>query len=110
MLATLPCHQHNGAGTMLLRAVLSEADDAGQEVYIEATDTAKPLYEKHGFEAVNEIRFNPVAYGVHDLGPERQTIMVRGALGKNGQRRAVRAWDHAVAQASADLQRATGAM
>jgi N-acetylglutamate synthase-like GNAT family acetyltransferase len=40
MLATEPKHQHNGAGTMLLEEILAEADDAGVEVYLEATDTA----------------------------------------------------------------------
>ncbi|KAK5123373.1 hypothetical protein LTR85_002805 [Meristemomyces frigidus] len=101
MLATQPCHQHNGAGTMLLNAILEDADDAGLEVYLEATDTAIPLYEKHGFVAVNEIRFDPSEYGVLGIGRERQTVMVRGALDEHGQRRKVRAWEVAVAQIKA---------
>ncbi|EMC94712.1 hypothetical protein BAUCODRAFT_149820 [Baudoinia panamericana UAMH 10762] len=104
MLATEPCYQHNGAGTMLLKTMLSEADDAGIEVYLEGTDTAKALYEKHGFVAVNEIRFDPAEYGQHDIGKERQTIMVRGALAKNGARRDVRAWSLAAAQAQAECK------
>lgn len=88
---------------MLLNAVLGEADDAGLEVYLEATDTAKPLYQKHGFVAVNEVRFNPADYGVLDIGRERQTVMVRGMLDKDGQRREVRPWEMAVAQAKAAL-------
>lgn len=96
MLATQPQHQHHGAGTMLLDVILAEADDAGVEVYLEATDTAKPLYEKHGFVAVKELRFNPAEYGVVGLGIERQTIMVRGAMGGDGARRPVRTWDEAV--------------
>lgn len=103
MLATRPSHQHNGAGTMLLHAILAEADAAGVEVYLEGTDTAKPMYEKNGFVAVDELRFDPAEYGMHGLGRERQTVMVRGALGKDGHRRGVRSWDAAVAQARAEL-------
>ena len=105
MLATEPKYQHNGAGTMLLEEILREADNAGLEVYLEATDTAKPLYEKHGFEEITELRFEPSEYGVKGLGIERQTVMVRGALGRHGERMAVRSWDVAVAHAKADLQR-----
>ncbi|KAI7545748.1 hypothetical protein KC331_g6034 [Hortaea werneckii] len=96
MLATLPCHQHKGAGTMLLNAICNDADEAGLEVYLEATDTAKPLYLKHGFVAVNEIRFDPARYGCFEIGKERQTIMVRGAVDGNGKRKCVRPWDGAV--------------
>lgn len=106
MLATQPCHQHEGAGTMLLDTILREADDLGVEVYLEGTDTAKPLYEKHGFVAVNEVRFDPAQYGVYDIGRERQTVMVRGALGKDGARRKVRSWEVAVAQGRAGVQSA----
>ena len=98
MLATEPQYQHNGAGTMLLEEILAEADDAGVEVYLEATDTAKPLYEKHGFESITELRFDPTEYGVKGLGRERQTVMVRGALGRNGDRQPVRSWDAVAAE------------
>lgn len=96
MLATAPAHQHKGAGTMLLLEVLAEADDAGVECYLEATDTAKPLYERHGFEAITELRFEPSSYGVKGLGRERQTVMVRGALGRDGVRSRVKRWDEVV--------------
>ncbi|KAK4555033.1 hypothetical protein LTR86_007799 [Recurvomyces mirabilis] len=101
MLATQPCHQHEGAGTMLLNTILTEADKNGLEVYLEGTDTAKPLYEKHNFHAVNEIRFDPATYGVRNIGKERQTIMVRAALGADGVRDEVRAWSVAVAEVRA---------
>lgn len=100
MLATLPDFQHNGAGTLLLKSILDQADAAGLEVYLEATDTAAPLYVKHGFIAVNEICFDPSAYGVEGVGTERQTVMVRSALGTDGQRGQVRPWKEAVRQTS----------
>ena len=96
MLATQPFHQHKGAGTMLLEDILGDADDAGIECYLEATDTAKPLYERHGFVTIREIRFDPASYGVQGYPIERQTIMVRGALGPDGRRQPVRSWEQAV--------------
>ena len=79
MLATAPEHQHNGAGTMLLKAVLAEADEIGVPVYLEGTDTAKAFYKKHGFETVTDLNFDPSDYGVEGLGTEHQTAMVRAA-------------------------------
>ncbi|KAK5130788.1 hypothetical protein LTR08_001678 [Meristemomyces frigidus] len=103
MLATEPCHQCNGAGILLLNAMLAEADDAGLMVYLEATDTAKPMYEKHGFVSITELRFDPASYGICGLGLERQTVMVRGALGKCGERSKVKTWEATVAQAKAEI-------
>ena len=100
MLATAPLHQHHGAGTLLLRRILAAADAAGVEVYLEATDSAKRLYERHGFEEVTELRFDPAAYGVKGLGVERQTVMVRAAL---GSAEGVRSWDDAAAETRALL-------
>ena len=90
MLATEPKYQHNGAGSMLLKEILAEADNACSEVYLEATGAAKSFYEKHGFEAVTEFSFDPSEYGVRGLGVERQTVMVKGALGPSAERKAVR--------------------
>ena len=110
MLATQPCHQHEGAGSMLLDAVLTEADNLGIEVYLEGTDTARPLYEKFGFVAVKEIRFNPADYGLRDVPRERQTVMVRGALDVGGVRQPVDDWEATVAQAEADVLGAQAAL
>lgn len=81
---------------MLLEDILAEADEANVECYLEATDTAKPLYERHGFVTVNELRFDPTAYGVYGYSVERQTIMVRGAMAANGKRQEVRSWENVV--------------
>lgn len=110
MLATQPTYQHHGAGTMLLEDILTEADEAGVECYLEATDTAKPLYEKHGFEMVNELRFDPSAYGVCGFSVERQTIMVRGALNRvSGQRKQVRSWAEATGGPGSPTSESDGA-
>jgi ribosomal protein S18 acetylase RimI-like enzyme len=93
MLATQPCFQRVGAGTLLLELILAEADQAGIECYLEATNTAKPLYERHGFVEVNVIRFDPASYGIQGYSVEVQTIMVRPALDEFGRRKEVRTWD-----------------
>jgi GNAT superfamily N-acetyltransferase len=93
MLATQPCFQRVGAGTLLLELILAEADQTGVECYLEATGTAKPLYERHGFVEVNVIRFDPASYGIHGYNVEVQTIMVRPALDESGRRKQVRTWD-----------------
>ncbi|KAM3415767.1 hypothetical protein BST61_g9278 [Cercospora zeina] len=96
MLATLCAYQHRGAGRMLLDAILREADDAGIECYLEATGTAKPLYERRGFQTVNVLEFDPSHYGVDGFRVERQTIMVRGAWDSTTkQRKPVRSWHEA---------------
>lgn len=95
MLATHPDFQHQGAASKLMDELMAEADGLGVEVYCEATKTGRPLYEKYGFVAVKNLDFATAEYGV-DLGIEQQTVMVRGALGKDGTRARVRQWDEAV--------------
>jgi hypothetical protein len=85
---------------MLLKSILAEADEAGVECYLEATDTARPLYEKHGFVMVNEMRFDPAEFGLSGFAIERQTIMVRGAVGADGYRKPVRSWNEVVGSTS----------
>ena len=90
MLATHPSHQHRGAATSLMSELIAEADALGLEIYCEATRTGKPMYEKYGFVPVYTLSFDPAEYGVTGLGVEVQTVMVRGALGKDGVRARVR--------------------
>ena len=93
---------------MLLEEILAEADDAEVEVYLEATDTAKPLYEKHGFEEVTELCFDPSRYGVKGLGIERQMVMVRGALQRGGKRESMRSWEEARASTMMQMKACEG--
>ena len=46
MLATHPSHQHRGAATSLRTELVEEADALGLEIYCEATNTGRPMYEK----------------------------------------------------------------
>ena len=92
---------------MLMDELVAEADALGLEIYCEATKTGKAMYEKYGFVAVRTLVFDPAEYGVDDLGVETQTVMVRGALSKNGVRGVVREWDVAVAEVSAEVELAS---
>jgi GNAT superfamily N-acetyltransferase len=52
-----PARQGSGLGAMLLQASLRTCDAARQPAYLESTNPRnRPLYERHGFEAVGEIR------------------------------------------------------
>ena len=82
MLATHPSHQHRGAATSLMTELVEEADALGLEIYCEATNTGRPMYEKYGFVPVKTLRFDPAEYGVKGLGVEVQTVMVRGVAGR----------------------------
>jgi GNAT superfamily N-acetyltransferase len=51
-----PARQGRGLGAALLRAQLAVCDRAGLPAYLESTNPRnRPLYERHGFEAVAEI-------------------------------------------------------
>jgi GNAT superfamily N-acetyltransferase len=49
MLATDPAYQGKGAGSLMMKWGLNQADEKGWEAYLEASPDAVPLYEKFGF-------------------------------------------------------------
>jgi GNAT superfamily N-acetyltransferase len=52
-----PAQQGRGLGSALLRPVLRECDAADLPAYLEATSVRNlPLYKRHGFEAVGQIK------------------------------------------------------
>lgn len=62
-----PAHQGKGIGSRLLRAVLAEADQAGQAAYLEATCLRnRALYERHGFACMGDLVLpdGPTAYAM----------------------------------------------
>lgn len=64
VLATHPGHQGRGAAKLLMQWGADRADDAGVDAYLEATENAKPLYEKFGFETTQELAFDLGRHGV----------------------------------------------
>lgn len=52
-----PSRQGQGLGSALLRASLSRCDADGLPAYLESSNPInQPLYERHGFEAIGEIK------------------------------------------------------
>jgi GNAT superfamily N-acetyltransferase len=52
-----PPRQGRGLGAALLQAAVARCDAEGLPAYLESTNPRnRPLYERHGFEAVGEIR------------------------------------------------------
>lgn len=52
-----PAAQGRGLGSRLMFPILSEADAGGVAAYLEAsTPRSRLLYERHGFEVVEEMR------------------------------------------------------
>nr|PZN14377.1 MAG: GNAT family N-acetyltransferase [Pseudomonadota bacterium] len=52
-----PTWQGRGLGSALLRPILALCDATGRLAYLESTNPKnRPLYERHGFEAIGEIR------------------------------------------------------
>ncbi|HET9583943.1 MAG TPA: GNAT family N-acetyltransferase, partial [Bradyrhizobium sp.] len=52
-----PARQGNGLGAALLRSILAECDKMRLPAYLESTNPRnRPLYERHGFKEIGEIR------------------------------------------------------
>lgn len=57
MIGVDPAHQGHGIGSALLRHTLAGCDREGLPAYLESSNPANvPLYERHGFEVLGEIR------------------------------------------------------
>jgi ribosomal protein S18 acetylase RimI-like enzyme len=57
MIGVDPAHQGEGIGSALLRHALAQVDEKGLPAYLEASSPANvPLYQRHGFEVLGEIR------------------------------------------------------
>lgn len=75
LLITLPEHHRRGAGAMLLKWGLDQADKAQLPSYLEASDMGRPLYERLGYRPVKETFFDLSKYSSEGI--ERNTVMLR---------------------------------
>src|SRR5688572_22073736 len=70
-----PARQGEGHGSAMIELGLAECDRAGVSAYLEATSPRSvPLYERHGFKVIGEIRigeFPPVFPMLRAPGPHR---------------------------------------
>lgn len=63
LLAVRPGYAGKGIGTSLLRRGLQKVDELGLPAFIHSGTHAKPLYERHGFEALRDMPANALDYG-----------------------------------------------
>lgn len=64
ILATDKPHQGRGAASILLRRVIEHAAEKSVDIFLDATDAGKPLYEKFGFEIKKETKMDFGPHGV----------------------------------------------
>ncbi|KAJ4355082.1 hypothetical protein N0V95_003245 [Ascochyta clinopodiicola] len=62
-LATHPDHQGRGAGNLLLEWGIKKADNEGLVTYLDATQIARPIYEKKGFEVRRAVEWDRKKWG-----------------------------------------------
>lgn len=62
-LATHPDHQGRGAGKLLLDWGVKKADDEGLITYLDASQVARPIYERRGFEVKRAIEWDRTVWG-----------------------------------------------
>lgn len=62
-LATHPEHQGRGAGKLLLDWGVKKADGEGLVTYLDATQVAKPIYEKQGFHVKRVVEWDRKVWG-----------------------------------------------
>lgn len=73
-LAIDPTYQGKGIGKMLMQWGCEQSDRDGLPLYLEATPAGRGLYEKCGFESVEELTWPGV---MHEGESYRMAIMVR---------------------------------
>ncbi|KAK6193205.1 hypothetical protein LQW54_012699 [Pestalotiopsis sp. IQ-011] len=66
MLRTDPKHARRGAGTLLTRKVLEEAQKLGMIAYLESSEAARSLYKGQGFEEVEMHEVDLSKWGATD--------------------------------------------
>jgi hypothetical protein len=75
VLVTDPEEQRRGAGAMLLKWGLDQADRAQLPAYLESSEVGRPLYARWGFEVIKPVAFDLTKYGGE--GSDFNTIMIR---------------------------------
>lgn len=74
---TDPRHQRRGAGLLLVKRCKQDGDAMGLSVWLESSDDGHRLYERCGFEDVEELVTDLSTWGAHH--PHRSWLMVKHA-------------------------------
>ncbi|KAI4854506.1 hypothetical protein E4T44_00127 [Aureobasidium sp. EXF-8845] len=78
-LATHPAYRRRGAAHMLLEKGMQKADEAGLDMYLQASLMGAPLYKKFGFEVMSMQEIDLSQWGVDQV--ETRTYMSRMTRG-----------------------------
>ncbi len=76
MLGTLPSYQGRGAGSLIMRYGVEQADRDGRKAYLEASPSSVSLYRRFGFFEKDEVTVD-----VKGHGPYQNLCMVREPRG-----------------------------
>lgn len=78
LLGTHPKHERRGAGAMLIRWGLAQADGDQKRCYVDSSSLGYPLYKRCGFqEDVGEISVDLDQYGAEGVGVHKWVAMLR---------------------------------
>ncbi|KUI70504.1 hypothetical protein VM1G_06025 [Cytospora mali] len=75
MIVTATEYRRRGAAGMLLRWGIERADEAGVEIYLEASEAGRPFYRKSGFRELKVMEFDMSQLGYE--GVDTHTCMLR---------------------------------
>lgn len=83
ILITHPSHRHRGAGSMLVKWGIDEADQRGIISVLQASEMGLGCYLKQGFEVVKEVFMDLKPFGVDEVEVRRNMIRRPKPLGKD---------------------------
>jgi predicted N-acetyltransferase YhbS len=55
-----PSFRHQGAGSVMMKWGLEQADAKGMESFVESTEDGEKFYAAHGFETLHDFTLDPV--------------------------------------------------
>ena len=58
-----PSHQRQGIGRQLIEKFLEEVDRDGEPVFLNASSSGKPLYEKYGWKTLKVNTYDLTEFG-----------------------------------------------
>ncbi|OHE99863.1 hypothetical protein CORC01_04764 [Colletotrichum orchidophilum] len=70
-----PDHRRKGIASALVKNGLEQADAVGMKVWVMATKTAQPMYEKLGFELVDSVTTSVTEFGIAE--PHEKAFLMK---------------------------------